>query len=500
MHFSFELVEQLPALAWCVEMHVGESHVKVVHGVGVDCHDRIFFEGCWDGDLTAEALRDAGICAATGAGIFQDKVVLVTPTNTLVRLYAIRKGKRLWFSNSMAFVVISAEEALDENYIYYQEDISSVIEGLNKSVKSIPLQSGLNIDFYFHCNIEVTEKLEVQASEKANPPDFKNFSDYRRFLSDGLAGLVSNANLPGRKMQFRPLVSISRGYDSVTCAVLGKEVGCTEAVTMFDPESDAPDADNGSDIAKSIGLNVTTYSRVAYKELSAECEFFAVGTGGEDIFFASMENMLSGRIFISGFHGDKVWDKHPEKISDQIVRGDPSGADLEEFRLRVGFIHVAVPFFGCRSHSEIVRISQSPEMAQWSIGGDYDRPICRRIAEEAGISRSSFGQKKRVMSRSFGQRGLEWYFGKDSLRSFQDYLSRQDQPWRGADIAMNYLACTTNNLASTAGRVSYRLEKAIRKLTTPLRRYQQALDNTRKMFPWAFEKLLGRYRAALIQR
>jgi hypothetical protein len=33
-------------------------------------------------------------------------------------------------------------------------------------------------------------------------------------------------------------------------------------------------------------------------------------------------------------------------------------------------------------------------MRQWSIGGEYDRPIARRLAEEAGVPRHLFGQTK----------------------------------------------------------------------------------------------------------
>ena len=33
-------------------------------------------------------------------------------------------------------------------------------------------------------------------------------------------------------------------------------------------------------------------------------------------------------------------------------------------------------------------------MQPWSIGGTYDRPIARRIGEEAGVPREAFGQTK----------------------------------------------------------------------------------------------------------
>ena len=42
----------------------------------------------------------------------------------------------------------------------------------------------------------------------------------------------------------------------------------------------------------------------------------------------------------------------------------------------------------------------SDEMKEWSVGGEYDRPIPRRIVEEAGIARESFGMKKMASSHT----------------------------------------------------------------------------------------------------
>ena len=72
----------------------------------------------------------------------------------------------------------------------------------------------------------------------------------------------------------------------------------------------------------------------------------------------------------------------------------PFGKSLTEFRLRVGFACVPAPVIGGMVPKSIGAITRSSEMAPYSIGGDYDRPIPRRIAEEAGIPRTAFGMKK----------------------------------------------------------------------------------------------------------
>ncbi|MBQ5962463.1 hypothetical protein [Massilia sp. ZL223] len=500
MKFVFEEVNTLPAMAWCLKVEAGQSEVTVWHGRAVERFDDFFFEGCWNGELTPAAMLSADICAATGASTCEDALFLACSSNTIGRLCAIKKDNSLWISNSMAFIIAASGEAIRNDFAYYQEDISSVIKGLNKSKKFIPLESGLQVKFYFHCNLKVTKNLNIGIMAKKQAPVFADFSDYRQFLSHGLASLIRNANLPSRAKKFSPLVSISKGYDSVACAVLAKEVGCQDAFTMIDPESTDPSVDSGTAIASQLGLSITEYSRVAYKTLGTEWEFFALGTGGEDCFFAPMESILTNRLFISGFHGDKVWDRNLKKTSNQIIRGDPSGADLEEFRLRVGFIHVAVPFFGCRAHKSIAAISRSEEMASWTVGGIYDRPICRRIAEEAGVNRLSFGQKKQVMSRSFGKKGLDWYLGPASLKAFGEYTKTHPPAWKWIDHVLYRIANRAEQITSKIGKLSYRAGTVVEFFFTPLERYRRPLDETRQLFHWSFEKMLHRYRLGLIKR
>ena len=52
-------------------------------------------------------------------------------------------------------------------------------------------------------------------------------------------------------------------------------------------------------------------------------------------------------------------------------------------------------------HPEVERISHLPEMRPYSVGGDYDRPIARRIIEEAGVPRGAFARSKKGMALIF---------------------------------------------------------------------------------------------------
>src|SRR5207245_159892 len=62
-----------------------------------------------------------------------------------------------------------------------------------------------------------------------------------------------------------------------------------------------------------------------------------------------------------------------------------------------------------------------PAMAPWRIGGDYDRPIPRRLAESAGVPRPWFGLKKKAVVITYAypiHRGLRRDFGEYVRRHF----------------------------------------------------------------------------------
>src|SRR5690349_7377840 len=75
---------------------------------------------------------------------------------------------------------------------------------------------------------------------------------------------------------------------------------------------------------------------------------------------------------------------------------------MEEFRLRVGFLHLPVPYLGCVRHEDIHRISNSAEMKDWNTAdGKYDKPIPCRLLQEAGVPRRLFGQQKKAVTQPF---------------------------------------------------------------------------------------------------
>jgi hypothetical protein len=247
------------------------------------------------------------------------------------------------------------------------------------------------------------------------------------FLQDSIKGLYGNATASSRKMLYQPLATISSGYDSPASAVLAQEIGCTHAVTFIQarPEFSTTE-DSGKKIGEILGLRVAEYDRDTYVhgDNFPEAEFLALGTAGEDVVMMPLESVLPAKLLFTGYHGDKVWDRRNTKVTPDIVRGDVSGVSLAEFRLRLGFIHVPVPFLGCVEHASIHAISNSTEMLPWSIGDKYDRPIPRRLVEEKGIPRNLVGQQKKAISQPFTMQFVQRKSLQTmmSTRSYQDFM------------------------------------------------------------------------------
>src|SRR5439155_7997926 len=94
---------------------------------------------------------------------------------------------------------------------------------------------------------------------------------------------------------------------------------------------------------------------------------------------------------VKGNYGDVVFGATRYKM---LGSGHMGGSRITEFRLRVGFLHFNPLYTGGLHLSAMRRIATSQEMAPWRLGKIYDRPIPRRIIEEAGVPRGSFGTTK----------------------------------------------------------------------------------------------------------
>jgi len=180
--------------------------------------------------------------------------------------------------------------------------------------------------------------------------------------------------------------SLSSGYDSTAAAVLARAAGLEKVFSFRSARGGMPD--HGEDIAGRLGLDLTLVDRAAWRQQPlAEVPYLAANALGQDIIFSSARDLLRGRVLVSGFIGDRVWGKESEVREAALARENTAGLSFTEHRLGLGCIHLPVPFIGARQMGDLVALSNSPELAAWDLPGDYSRPICRRIVEDAGVPR-----------------------------------------------------------------------------------------------------------------
>jgi hypothetical protein len=234
-----------------------------------------------------------------------------------------------------------------------------------------------------------------------------------------------------RRKQFKPVVFCSAGYDSCACAVIGRRVDCQEAV-VFESKRGIR-SDSGKNIVASLGYTVIHEKHETdYLNYDIAEDFVASGELGTAIFYAAAQTELAGKYLLAGDYGDSVWDRNDLFRNTEFNRdaGVPSTA-MKEFRLRVGFIKVAIPFLGASRGIDIGKISNSDEMVPWMLNGDYDKPIPRRIVEEAGIQRGRFAVRKDGgvgnSLRLLGMKHLKKVMPPGSYSDFQRYYAEHKQ-------------------------------------------------------------------------
>jgi hypothetical protein len=371
----------------------------------VEVNDSAFIEGAWSGAYSEMRFTDACTFTGTGGFLTPHGLLLATPTHSSECLYTIRVGTNVICSNCLAFLLTTANDDIDRSYQYYDIDIMSIGLGIKRYSRSIPTASHNTVHLYYYCNILVSPDLSVTVLPKNRPGSFYTYPEYQGWLQREMLATTQNAANPQRAVTYTPITTISTGYDSTAAAVLARTAGCREALTfaMAHDPSRMDVCDSGKQIGSILGLAVTEYDPTAYlaREDSPEAEFLATGASGGDVVLTVLEDRLASRLLFTGYHGDPAWDRTHNTGGPDMIRLDPApGSDMIYFRTRVGFIHLPVPSIGYIEHDSILALSSSVEMQPWSLRrDDYDRPIPRRIVEEAGVPREMFGQRKKIAVR-----------------------------------------------------------------------------------------------------
>jgi hypothetical protein len=493
-------------MAWCARVRRGTDEVVVSHGPWVESRDRLLFEGAWNGDYTASSPSTATACFGSGAELSDDGVLFITPTHMLERIQTVAIGDDLFVSNSLPFLLAATKDGMDPKYKFYHFELMSNMKGYRDYRKSVRTRSGREVRLFFHCNVLVRPDLSIEVRPKPLPPQFAGYDDYLSFLRTMVGAVATNAKDARRTKTFAPLASISSGYDSPACALLARDVGATEAVTFGQARPGYDEADDsGRDIAELIGLRVLEFDRLEYRTMESipEAEFLANGTGGEEVVFAPLERVLPGTLFFTGYLGDAVWNRVTRHVNTDLLMLYPGGSSLGEFRLRVGFIHFPVPTAGYIRHPSIYAISNSDAMRPWALGNDYDRPIPRRMLEEIGVSRTSFGRTKKAITQPLWfNEPLDRLMAPHSYSSFAAFVS--DIPlFNGPVDALSFRAMRL--LYELNLRVNWRLERWAKRIGKRAGervlipdRYSQDLTESALTFHWGLDRTMRRYANAAV--
>ena len=485
--------------AWVAHGRRGSVDIEVSHGSAVFTSPDWFGEIVWAGPFADADFDTTDIVFGSGGRLRESDLTFVSSASTVDRLQALERGSDVWVSNSLACLLAATGCRPDRTYRGYARDFRTITRGLNGHRRAIPTTAQPVQLIYFN-NLRWNDS-GLSEIAKPNPRrDLTSFEHYRSFVDDALGRLAANMGDARRAFPYQFLGTVSSGYDSPAAATLARRHGLHEVITFTEARSGEPDS--GAQVAEVLGLTVRAFARDGWKPnghgpTTPEVLFLASDGKGEDIFFRSAEPVLRGRVLVTGFHGDKMWDAATTALSPEIVRGDQSGLSLTEYRLWAGFIHCPVAFLGVRQIRDVHALSCSPELAPWDVGGDYTRPICRRLVEEAGVPRQAFGQTKKAASVHFYYHGN--FLSPPSTAAFLSWLGQQNGATSHALGQRNGIQAVLHWGAQLAHRSAERWPRLSRFWVRVEDRLTKYADRERlfvHVFPWAIEQVIDRYRNA----
>ena len=398
MRFAFVHCASLPRLGWCAHLWRRSSVARVYHGPWVETRDDWFVEGAWTGAFEKGELDRALFNVGSGGVLRGAQAVFCTQTDMIERVYSLRIGADLFISNSLAFVLAMARDEPDPRYPFYSHELRAYfLDGIARKYKTIRTKRGRQVELHEYCQVAVGDDLRLMRVEKPVFPEPASFGEYLSMLQGVLGSVLENAASPKRRhRRYEGLATVSRGYDSNALAALLGPLGVREAMTFYD---EIPGDDSGEDIARLLGMNVRVYGRTDFRTKPGvdEAEFLSWPSKSSDIVLAPCEEQLAGKVLVTGRYGDVVFSTRAAKmLSDfRLPRSHfIGGSGMIEFRLRAGFLNFNPLYSGGLHVSAMHGITTSQEMTAWRLGRRYDRPIPRRILEEAGVPRGIFGVSK----------------------------------------------------------------------------------------------------------
>ena len=401
----------LPRLAWIAEYNSLDRYLVVNYGQDVEVGDNFLVEGIWEGNFGEQGYDTSSHFFGSGLKLSNDRLIVVPSTSLVDRIFIGESKGKYYISNSLIEILAQTKSKLvpDHNY---KIQTNTIRNGIKNYTTDFPISSPkitrLNQYFYHPITIDSTG---ISIKERAESLSFYSYEHYISTIESDLASISINARSPLRKKPIDLYTTISKGYDSSAVTALTANLPIKSAFTSKTSNSSilglfykSWNDDDGTEIAEKLGLKVNYLDFKDSQIDSDELYFLAATTGEPELQLYKLHKLLTCNdgpsVIFTGYHGDTVWGLYPpvKALTDDILKPGASGLTLSEARLKSGFIDVPIPMMYARSIVSINNISTSHKMSEWSIGGDYDRPIPRRILESRGIGRTEFGMKKRAVA------------------------------------------------------------------------------------------------------
>jgi len=491
LHFA--RAADYPRLAWCCEQ-LTDGGWQCRAGADVEFLPGCLVEGCWDGPFAQPDLARTTNLFGSGVAAFEEAVWFCPPAHTCDALYVASREGRRWVANSL-FVALRESRVELEVHHNYTKRLFTLAYGIDAADQVIYSNGGTKIERILYDNFTIVQDKIIRRRKPNIDVPLRNFDEYKNYLLGVISRCAANATDDRRLHRYALLCTVSSGYDSTTAAALGKQAGADTAITVRSGRRGIDDT--GRPAAEAIGLVCIERDRLdpAQQTSRSEIEFLMSGAGGADYPISAFSDVLVGRLCLTGYLGDKMWDLHGHP-NTTLERGDNVGASLAEFRLRLGYLHLPVPFIAATHHPDVDRISHLPEMGPFSVGGDYDRPIARRIIEEAGVPRGVFARSKKGMALIFSWGPM--FLSPPVREGFHRFLREQGLlvPVYGRHAAFHL--CHLGFRSTRKLMERFKLQRWLGGAVDRLHRSFRAYENSpfsNLLFIWAMrEALSGRYK------
>lgn len=408
-----------PLLTWCARLSEGELVPELFHGACVEVRSEWAIEGGWAGSFAEGDFDETSLVFGSGVRLRDGYTDFVSPGTNVDRLWSYEHGENTVVSNSLPALLAVADVSLLDEVTDYPNRIEPWTRVGTGDVR-VPADPGPIRCTYFD-NIRWDGKRLRTVDKSRDAPAFTSYSIYREFLFDCAREVVSNARSRHRSHPFSVATTVSSGYDSSAVAVAAKQAGCEKAVTIESARSVTPRSDSGEEVAEHLGLDCDVYPRSGLGS-RGEIAFWAADGDPQGANFAVFDFEDRPCLLFTGVMGGLVWTKNISDLVLDLKSENPNVVNLSEYRLSEGLVHCPLVFGGARRAWEIFQLSNSEEMETYVVGSVYDRPIPRRMLEEAGVPRDAFGMKK--SATQFSESFL-WPYSHELQESYRSYLEER---------------------------------------------------------------------------